>query len=131
LAEVAGGVAQLLVVRPHFTFMEMQRLVRLQVWMVIVLTIYALLSGYLLYSMPQRAQPILLARSVAEREAQTSDLSQIQSDFRSAVSIAREIQRDRNQLLLICLGATVAVVGFMGWSIFVISRIKREVDHAA
>jgi len=96
-----------------------------------VLTIYALLSGYLLYSMPQRAQPILLARSVAEREAQTSDLSQIQSDFRSAVSIAREIQRDRNQLLLICLGATVAVVGFMGWSIFVISRIKREVDHAA
>jgi hypothetical protein len=111
--------------------MKIQRLMRLQVWMVIVLTTYALLSGYLLFSMPQRAMPMLLARSVAEREVQTSDLSQLQSDFRFVVSYASEIQRDRNQFLLICLGATVAVVGFMGWSIFVISRVKREVDHAA
>jgi hypothetical protein len=111
--------------------MKIQRLMRLQVWMVIVLTTYALLSAYLLISMPQRAMPMLLARSVAEREVQTSDLSQLQSDFRFVVSYAREIQSDRIQLLLICLGGAVAAVGFMGWSIFVISRIKREVDHVA
>jgi hypothetical protein len=104
---------------------------RLQVWMVIVLTTYALLAGYLLFSMPQRAMPMLLARSVAEREVQTSDLSQLQSDLRFVISYAREIQRDRVQLLLICLGTSVAVVGFMGWSIFIISRVKREVDHVA
>ena len=97
--------------------------------MVIVLTTFALLASYLLFSMPQRAMPILLARSVAEREVQTSDLSQLQSDLRFVISYARAIQRDRVQLLLICLGTSVAVVGFMGWSIFVISRIKREVDH--
>jgi hypothetical protein len=90
-----------------------------------------LLAGYLFFSIPQRALPLLLARHVAEREVQTSDLSQLQSDFRFVVSYAREIQRDRVQLLLICLGTSVAVVGVMGWSIFVISRIKREVDHVA
>lgn len=99
--------------------------------MVIVLTTFTLLSGYLLFSLPQRAMPMLLARSVAEREVQTSDLSKLQSDLRFVISYAREIQRDRGQLLLICLGMSVAVVGFAGWSIFVISRIKREVDHAA
>jgi hypothetical protein len=110
--------------------MKVQRLMRLQVWMVIVLATYALLSGYLYFSIP-RAMPMRLSGSVAEREVQTDDLSQLRSDFRLAVSYLGEIQRDKNELLLICLGATVAVVGFMGWSIFVISRVKREVDHVA
>jgi hypothetical protein len=121
----------LLNVRPHYTFMKIQRLRRLQVWMVIVLATYALLSGYLFFSIPRYAMPMRLTRSAAEREAQTGDLSQLQSDFRLAVSYVSEVQRDKNELLLICLGATVAVVGFMGWSIFVISRVKREVDHVA
>ena len=72
---------------------------RLQVWMVIVLTTYALLAGYLFFSMPQRAMPMLFARSVAEREVQTSDLPQLQSDLRFVISYAREIQRDRVQRL--------------------------------
>ena len=102
---------------------------KLQVWMVIVLATYALLAGYLFFSIPRYAMPMLFARSVAEREVQTSNLPQLQKDFRFAVSYVSEVQRERNQLLLICLGTTVAVVGFMGWSIFVISRAKREVDH--
>jgi hypothetical protein len=111
--------------------MKIQRLMRLQVWMVIVLATYALLLGYLFFSMPQRAMLMRLSGSAAEQEAQTDDLSQLQSDFRLAISNMREIQRDRNQLFLICLGATVAVVAFSGWSIFVLSRVKREVDHVA
>ena len=111
--------------------MKMQRLMRLQVWMVIVFVTYALLSGYLFFSLPQRAMLIRLSRLPAEREAQTDDLPQLQSDFRLAISYMGELRHDRNQLLLICLGTSVAVVGFSGWSIFVISRIKREVDHVA
>jgi hypothetical protein len=110
--------------------MKIQRLMRFQVWMVIVLATYALLSGYLFFSIPD-AMPMRLSGSVAEREVQTDDLSQLQSDFRLAGSYLGKIQRDKNELLLICLGATVAIVGFSGWSIFVISRIKREVDHVA
>jgi len=34
-------------------------------------------------------------------------------------------------LLLICLGATVVIVGFMGWSIFAIGRAQQEVDAVA
>jgi hypothetical protein len=111
--------------------MKTKQLVRLQVWMGIVLTAYALLSGYLFFSMPNHAMLMRLSGSVAEREAQTDDLPQLQSDFRLAISYLGGIQHDRNQLLLICLGATVAVVGLSGWSIFVISRIKREVEHLA
>ena len=99
--------------------------------MVILLATYALLSGYLLFSIPHYAMPMRLSGSVAAREAQSDDLSQLQSDFRLAVSYVGEIQRDKNELLLICLGATIVVVGFMGWSIFVINRVKREVDHVA
>jgi hypothetical protein len=98
--------------------------------MAIVLVTYALLSGYLFFSVPA-AMPMRLSGSVAVREVQPDDLSQLQSDFSLAVSYLGKIQHDENELLLICLGATVAVVAFSGWSIFVISRIKREVDHMA
>jgi hypothetical protein len=107
--------------------MKIKKLVRLQVWMVIVLTTYALLSGYLFFSAPHDATLIRLSGSAAKREAQTDNLSQLQGDFRLAISHMGEIQRDRDKLLLICLGATVAVIGFLGWSLFVISRVKREV----
>jgi len=129
--QVGGGSA--FFVRQHYTFMKMQRLMRLQVWMAIVFVSYTLFSGYLIFSLPPRDTMTRLYRShpLGEREAQFDDLPQLQSDFRGALGYMAEVQRDRNQLLQKCLGASVAIVGFSGWSIFVISRIKREVDHVA
>jgi len=99
--------------------------------LIIVLVTYALLAGFLFLSIPARAMPMRLSGSVVEREVQTDDLSQLQSDFLLAVSYLAEIRHDRNYLLLICFGSAIAVVGFQGWSLFVISRVKREVEHVA
>jgi len=104
---------------------------RLQAWMTIMFATYALLSGYLFFAIPTSAMPIRLSGSVAEKEVHTDDLPQLQNDFRLAVSYLGKIQHDKNELLLICLGATVVIVGFMGWSIFAIGRAQQEVDAVA
>lgn len=69
--------------------------------------------------------------SVANHEIKTADLPQLQNDLREAVSSLATFRHDKNDLLLVCLATTVGVVGFLGWSLFVISRVKREVNHVA
>jgi hypothetical protein len=58
-------------------------------------------------------------------------VQELQDDFRVSTqnfSHALQVQRD---LLHIYFYASVAVIGFLGWSTFMIFRIKREVDHDA
>lgn len=105
--------------------MKTKRLVRLQTWTIIVLVAYALLAGCLLLQFPA-VQPILSTVGGANSEIKTADLPRLQSDLRFVVSSLATFRHDRNELLIICFAATVGIVGFLGWSLFVISRLKRE-----
>ena len=111
--------------------MKIKRLFRLQIGMVLVLLVYLLFAGYLIVTLPSYAPPMRFSSTIAEQQVRTDTLPQLQSDFRSTISYVAELHRDMGKLLLVCLVGSVAVVGFLGWSIFVVSRIKREVDHVA
>jgi hypothetical protein len=111
--------------------MKIKRLLRLQVGMALVLFVYLSFVGYLIFTLPSDGLPMRFSSTIAEQQVRTDALPQLQSDFRLAISQIAELQHDKGVLLLVCLGASVAVVGFLGWSLFVVSRIKREVDHVA
>ena len=68
--------------------------------------------------------------ALANSEIKTADLPRLQNDLREAVSSLATFRHDKNELLLICFAATVGVASFFGWSLFVISRVKREMSHA-
>jgi len=99
--------------------------------MALVLLAYLFFAGYLIFTLPSHSMPMRFTSTIAEQQVRTDALPQLQSDFRLAISYVAELQRDRIELLLLCFIASVAVVGFLGWSIFVVSRIKRDVDHVA
>jgi hypothetical protein len=112
-------------------FMKIKRLLGLQIGMALVLLIYLAFAGYLLFKLPTQGLPLRFTSTIAEQQVRTDALPQLQSDFRLAISYLAEIENERNELLLACVGASLAVVIFLGWSIFIVSRIKREVDHVA
>ena len=99
--------------------------------MLAALVVYLFFAGYLVFTLPSHAVPLRFTSTIEEQQIRTDTLPQLQSDFRLAISYVAELQRDRIELLLVCFVASVTVVGFLGWSIFVVSRIKREVDHVA
>jgi hypothetical protein len=111
--------------------MKIKRLFRLQIGMVFVLLVFLLFAGYLIVTLPSHAIPMRFSSTIAEQQVRTDALPQLQSDFRLTISYVAELHRDMGELLLVCLVGSVAVVSFLGWSIFVVSRIKREVDHVA
>jgi len=124
------AVPELLTLGHIHTLMKMKRLARLQILTIIALLGYASFAGYLFFTIPT-GQPIWSSMSVANHEIKTADLPQLQNDLREAVSSLATFRHDKNILLLVCLATTVGAVGFFGWSLFVISRVKREVSHVA
>jgi hypothetical protein len=112
--------------------MKTTRLVRLQTWTIIVLAVYASLAVYMFYAIPT-GQPMWSSIGHADSEIKSADLQRLQSDLHSAVSSLATFRHDKNELLLICFVATVGIVGFLSWSLFVIGRVKKEclINHAA
>ena|SRR5271168_35916 len=110
--------------------MKSKRLRRLQTWTIIVLFLYMLMLGYFLHtvvlSTPMWSQP--MAERRIERDKTVPEL---QLDLRDAAQNFSHALHVKNDLLLIYFGSTVGMIGFLGWSTFMIFRIKREVDHAA
>ena len=110
--------------------MKSKRLRRLQTWTVIVLFLYMLMMGYFLHtvvlSTPMWSQPMAERRIESDKTVQ-----ELQFDLRDAAQNFSHALHVKNELLLICFGSTVGMIGFLGWSTFMIFRIKREVDHAA
>jgi hypothetical protein len=113
-----------------------KRLRRLQTWTIAVLILYVLMLGYSLVVIFRHA--ILFAvtapyyQPMVERHIQSDKtVQELQSDIRvynQNFSNALQVERD---LLHIYFGANVAMIGFLGWSTFVIFRLKREVAHDA
>src|ERR1039457_5929870 len=81
-------------VRPHYTFMKIKRLFRLQIGMVLVLLVYLLFAGYLIVTLPSHAMPMRFSSTIAEQQIRTDTLPQLQSDFRSAILHLAELHRD-------------------------------------
>ncbi len=85
-----------------------------------------LLAAYLYFVLPT-GQPMWSSMGLAEHEIQRADLSQLQTDLRSAVTSLAKFRHEKNALLLLCFVSFVALTGFLGWSLVAISRVKREI----
>jgi hypothetical protein len=110
--------------------MKSKRLHRLQLGTIGVTLLHLLMLGYFLHtvatSIPMWSQPMAERRIDRDKTVQ-----ELQSDLRGAAQNFSHALHVKNELLLIYFGSTVAMIGFLGWSTFMIFRIKREVDHAA
>ena len=105
--------------------MKSKRLPRLQAGTAIALVFYVLMAVYMFSTIPT-GQPMWSSINLAESEIKTADLPQLQSDLRSAVTSLAKFRHDKNELLLIFFFASIATIGFLGWSLLMIWRIKRE-----
>jgi hypothetical protein len=105
--------------------MKSKRLRKLQIGTLIALVLYVALVIYMFLVMPT-GQP-KWNNGVAERRIQNAtSMQELQSDLRSAVSSLSTFRHSRNDLLFICFVASIGMTGFLGWSFFVMGRVKRE-----
>ncbi len=109
-------------IRAH---MKSKRIARLQAGSAIALVICALMAVYMFWTIPA-GQPMWSSVHLAESEIKSADLPRLQSDLRSAVASLAAFRHDKNELLLVCFLATIAMTAFLGWSLLMIWRIKRE-----
>jgi hypothetical protein len=116
--------------------MKSKRLRRLQTWTIIVLFLYMLLLGYSLVIPFQNG--ILFAvtakwsQQMAERRIESDkSVQESQSDLLVDAQNLSHALQVKSKLLSIYFDANIAMIGFLGWSTFMIYRIKREVDHDA
>ena len=105
--------------------MKSKRLFRLQTWTIIALVVYLLMAIYMFFAIPTR-RPMWSIPGLAEKESQRADLQQLQRDLRQAVGDLSSSLHYKDELLNAFFVATVGIVGFLGWSVFMIGRIKRE-----
>ena len=110
--------------------MRSRRLLLLQTVTAITMVIYMLMLVYMfnaIITSNPMANP-----GMAERAIQSAaTIQELQSDFRDEVHNLSFFVHRKNELLLIFCCATIVMIGFLGWSTFMMSRIKREVDHDA
>jgi hypothetical protein len=109
--------------------MKARRLRRLQLGTLVALVLYVTLVIYLFLTMPV-GQPRWNNVFVEHRIATATTVQELQNDLRSAVSNLSAFRHSRNEMLLVCFVASIGMTGFLGWSLFSIRGIKREVsDH--
>ena len=56
---------------------------------------------------------------------------ELQDDFRVSTQNFSEALQVQSKLFRIYSAANIAMIGFLGWSTFMMFRIKREVNHDA
>jgi len=114
--------------------MKSKRLRRLQIGTIVVLFLYMLMVVYPLVVVLQHGKLFGVVTNLSQRWQNGASESgktaqELQDDFRvfaQDFSNALQVQRD---LLFDYFVVNVAMIGFLGWSTFMIFRIKREVDH--
>jgi len=105
--------------------MKSKRLFRLQVGVIIALVLYIVLAVYMFFAIPA-GQPKWSSIGLANSEIQSADLQRLRTDLHSAVSSLATFRHDKNELLLVSFAATISTICFLGWSLFIIGRVKRE-----
>jgi hypothetical protein len=106
--------------------MKTQRLFRLQVSTLVALVLYSMLVIYLFLGLPL-GQPRWNSGLAEHRIATAATVQELQDDLRSAVSSLSTFRQSRNEMLLVCFVVSIGMTGFLGWSLFTLQRIKREV----
>ena len=107
--------------------MKSKRLRRLQTWTIIVLFLYMLMLGYSLVIPLQNG---ILFAVTARWSQQGASVQESQSDLLVDAQNLSHALQVKSKLLSIYFDANIAMIGFLGWSTFMMFRIKREVDHA-
>ena len=115
--------------------MKSKRIRILQTWTVIVAVAYTLLAVFVHEFVKHTNPGYLIIESVGdtESEIQRQDLPNAKINLRVALSKLDTLRHSKYELQLIFLLAIISMVGFSGWSFYMIRRIKSEDlhDHAA
>lgn len=105
--------------------MKSNRLCRLQTAIASALILYTLFFIYMFFYIP--ATNPMWSKGVAEQHIQSATtLQELQTDLRSAVGGLSTGLHIKNELLLAFMIATAGMIGFLGWTSFMICRLKRE-----
>jgi hypothetical protein len=114
--------------------MKSKRLRRLQICTIVVLFLYMLLLGYSFNVIFQHGKLFGVVASqgqaTTERRIESDkNVPELQDDFRVSTQNFSYALQVKSDLLSIYIDANIAMIGFLGWSTFMMFRIKREVDH--
>ena len=115
--------------------MKSKRLRQLQTCTIVILFLYMLLFVYSFNVIFQHGKLFGVVTSqgaTIERHIESDKtVPELQDDFRVSTQNFSEALQVQSKLFRICSAANIAVIGFLGWSTFMMFRIKREVDHDA
>src|SRR6478735_7251326 len=101
--------------------MKSQRLLKLQIGTITALVLYVMLVTYMFLIVPRGPH---WNNYQAERAIQSANsMQELQADLRSAVSSLSTFRHSSNKLLLTYFVASVGTVGFLGWSLSMVSRV--------
>lgn len=105
--------------------MKSTRLRKLQFGTVMAMVLCLVLVIYMFRVMPI-GQPKWNS-GVAERRIQdATSMQELQVDLRSAVSSLSMFRHSRNEMLFVCFVVNIVMAGFLGWSLFMMGRVKRK-----
>jgi len=112
--------------------MKSDRLKRLQTGTIIALVLYMLILVYMFYAIAT-SNPMANKRTAEWAIQHATTMQELQHDFRDDVGNLSFFVHKKNELLLTFCVSTFCMIGFLGWSLFVINRLKREdsIGHAA
>ena len=111
--------------------MNIKRLHRLYAGTYAVLAFYVLLLIYMLIAIPNGWTLWADKQWADEQIGRAQTLEQMQKITHFAASSIHAGQECCRVLLYIFLFVTFGMIGFLSWSLIMIGRIRREVDHAA
>jgi hypothetical protein len=104
--------------------MKSKRLFKLQAGVMLALAACTLMAGYMFHAMPNG--PIGSSIGLANTEIQSADLERLRGDLHLTVVSFSDFRHHANNLLLVCFAAIIGMIGFLGWSLFMIGRVRRE-----
>jgi hypothetical protein len=117
--------------------MKSKRIRTLQTWTIIVTLVYTLLAVFVHEFVIYTDPGYLIIESEADRESmiQNQNLQSLGINLKVALTKLDTLRHSKYELQLIFLLAIISIVGFNGWSLYMIRRIKSESedlhDHAA
>jgi hypothetical protein len=112
--------------------MNLDRLQRFQTGTLIALVGYLLLLLYMVLVGVPTSNPMWNSGMAERQIQQATTMPELQSGLRDAVGNLTWGLHLKNRLLLTFIISTVVLIGYLGWSLLTIRRMKREdsINHA-
>jgi hypothetical protein len=111
--------------------MKFKRIHTLKTWTIIVSVIFTLLAVFVHEFVNHTDPGYLLIESEADTDSmiQKQDLQSFRINLKVALTKLDTLRHSKYELQLIFLLAIISIVGFNGWSLYMIGRIKKEDLH--